>query len=174
MYRYNYPMQASAQVLDLGRRADGSMDAVAAGRWARRLSARARQRRRALIVGLSGTAAAGLALPFTTASPEAASILAVAAMAMLAGQRWALGVIIVAELALVRALLPIALQPPLDHGAVLSWVSLAAMVPGILAMRRGAAALALLAMRRRTSAACRLIHAALLVLALLCGCGPWL
>jgi hypothetical protein len=142
-------------------------------REARRRLARLRIRRADRIIGTSSLAAAALALPIGSASPEAASVLAVAAMALLAGQRWALGVVIVAELALIAALWPAALGPA-GWSSAAAWVGLAAALPGIIAMKRGAAALALLAVERRTRATCRVIHGLLLMLAMLCGCSPLL
>lgn len=144
---------------------------MAGKRWARRIAARARRRRADLIVGGAAALSAALALPFTT-SPEAAAVLAVAATALLAGQRWALGVVVVAELALLRSQLALTLAPPAEANLPALWLGALAAAPVLGSTRRGAAALALLVRGRRTRATCRLAHAGLLVLALACGCSP--
>jgi hypothetical protein len=138
----------------------------------RRLRARSRLRRSDLTIGVSGLLAGATSLLLAAGSQEAASVLAVAAVALLAGQRWALGVVIPAELLLLGSL----------GGALLSasglpagtWVALAALLPGLGAVRRGAAALVVLTGLRRTRTTCRLIHAALLMVTLVSGCAPLL
>src|ERR1700684_1448424 len=69
----------------------------------RHSNARSRRRREDLWVGTTALIAAMLALPFAQTSwhgPEVAASLAVAATAMLAGQRWAIGFVAIAELLL--------------------------------------------------------------------------
>ena len=92
-------------------------------------------------------------------------MLAVAATALLAGQRWAIAVIAIAELLLAadargraRSWAAGALGP---HVAPL--LAVVALVPGLLALRRAAAALVLVTGRRRTRATCRRVHALLVV-----------
>lgn len=141
----------------------------------RRQQARSRLRRSDHVIGVSSLVGAAAAMPLA-ASPEAAAILAVAAMALLAGQRWAIGVVMVAQLTLIAALLPfvLATPPPSQMATAAAWLSVIAAFPCLAATRRGAAALALLSGLRRTRATCRLIHVALLVLTVLAGCAPLL
>jgi hypothetical protein len=133
----------------------------------RRAVARSRRRHSDLWIGISALIAAMLALPQSTSSwhsPEVAAVLAVSATALLAGQRWAIAVIAVAELLLLPTVWPRAF---LDGGDLSTRIAplfaLVAIAPGVLALRRAAAALVLLAGRRRTSAACRRVHALLVV-----------
>lgn len=110
-----------------------------------------------------------LALPLAQSSwhgPEVSSVLAIAATAMLAGQRWAIAVIVIAELLLVPTVWPRAfLGGEVDaFTRVAALGSLIALVPGVLAMRRGAAALVLVTGWRRTGAMCRRCHLAMIVL----------
>ena len=134
-------------------------------RWRRT----ARQRRRRSDVWIAATAliAAMLALPLAPSSwhgPEVAAVLAVAATALLAGQRWAIAVIVIAQLLLLPTVWPRAFLTDHDVMARLAALgSLAAMVPGIIATRRAAAALVLVTGRRRTQATCRRFHAGLVL-----------
>ncbi len=134
----------------------------------RRQKARTRLRRSDHLIGVSSLVAAAAAMPLA-ASPEAAAVLAVASMALLAGQRWAVGVVMVAQLTLIAALLPfvLATPPPSQLATAAAWLSVAAAFPCLAATRRGAAALALLTGLRRTRATCRFIHASLIALAVL-------
>jgi hypothetical protein len=91
-------------------------------------------------------------------------VLAVSATALLAGQRWAVAVIAIAELSLLPTVWPRAFFADADPTVrVAALCALAALVPGVLALRRAAAALVLLAGGRRTGAACRRVHALLVV-----------
>ncbi len=141
----------------------------------RRQQARSRLRRSDHVIGVASLVGAAAAMPLA-ASPEAAAILAVAAMTLLAGQRWAIGVVMVAQLALLAALLPflISWPPPSQMDTAAAWLSVIAAFPCMAATRRGAAALALLSGLRRTRATCRLIHVALILLALVAGGTPLL
>ncbi|MEO8700709.1 MAG: hypothetical protein ABI867_11730 [Kofleriaceae bacterium] len=126
----------------------------------------ARRDRRDIWIACTGLLAALVALPLAPSSwhgPEVASVLAVAATAMLAGQRWAIAVVVLAELLLVPTVWPRAfLSSPDMFSRVAACISLAAVVPGVLAMRRAASALVQVTGWRRT----RLIHAALVVIGL--------
>jgi hypothetical protein len=111
---------------------------------------------------IAGMAALPLA-PSSWHGPEVAAVLAVAATAMLAGQRWALAVVVLAELLLVPTVWPRAfLSAPDTFSRVAAVMALAALVPGVLAMRRAAAELVVVTGWRRT----RLMHAALVVIGL--------
>lgn len=107
-----------------------------------------------------------LALPLAPSSwhgPEVASVLAVSATAMLAGQRWAIALVVIAELLLVPTIWPRAFLGGVDlwPGRIAALGSLIAIVPGLLAARRAAAALVLLTGWQRTGAMCRRVHAGL-------------
>ena len=134
----------------------------------RRETARQRRRREDVWLAATGLAAAMLALPLAPSSwhgPEVAAVLAVAATALLAGQRWAIAVIVIAELLLVPTVWPRAFLPDSDLIVRLAALgSLIAIVPGLLARRRAAAALVLVTGRRRTSLTCRRFHAGLVII----------
>ncbi len=137
---------------------------------ARRESARLRRRSGDLGIAISALVAALLALPLAQSSwhgPEVASVLAIAATAMLAGQRWAIAVIVIAELMLVPTVWPRAfLDGAETFTRVAALGSLLAIIPGVLAMKRGAAALVLVSGWRRTSRTCRRAHIVLIALGL--------
>ena len=103
-----------------------------------------------------------LALPLAQNSwngPEVAAVLVVSATAMLAGQRWAIALVVLAELLLVPTVVPRAFvlgaELPVRTVAL---VSVASLVPGLLAMRRAAAAMVLVTGRPRTQLTCRRYH----------------
>jgi hypothetical protein len=84
-------------------------DVIATPRTERQQTARLRRRRDDVWVATTALVAAMLALPFAQSSwhgPEVAAVLAVAATALLAGQRWAVAVIVVAELMLMPTVWP--------------------------------------------------------------------
>ena len=105
------------------------------------------------------------ALPLAPSSwhgPEVAAVLAVAATALLAGQRWAIAIVAIAELLLLPTVWPRAFLGDADvlvRGAAL--LAMIATVPGVLALRRAAAALVVVSGWRRTRTACRRCHALL-------------
>lgn len=109
----------------------------------------------------SGMAALPLAQS-TWHGPEVAATLAVAAVAMLAGQRWAIAIIVMAQLILLPTIWPRAF---LGHADLLSrmpaLISVFAVVPGILAMKRAAAALLMVTGVPRTQFAHRGLQLAL-------------
>lgn len=112
-----------------------------------------------------------IALPLAQNSwhgPEVASVLAVSATAMLAGQRWAIALVVLTELLLVPTVVPHAfvVGDALTMRLV-AFVSVAALVPGLLAMRRAAAAMVLVTGRPRTQLTCRRFHRGLVAGALL-------
>lgn len=129
-------------------------------------------------IAATALVAALLALPLAPSSwhgPEVASVLAVSATALLAGQRWAISVIVIAQLLLLPTVWPRAFLPGPDLAVRLAALgSLIAVVPGVIAMRRAAAALVLLTGRRRTRTTCRRIHAGLLLAGLLAALAPML
>jgi hypothetical protein len=120
---------------------------------------------------MSALVAAMFALPLAQSSwhgPEVASVLAIAATAMLAGQRWAIAVIVIAELLLIPTVWPRAFLPDAEAlTRVAAFSSLVAVVPGVLASKRAAAALVLVTGWRRTSRTCRRFHAVLIAIGLI-------
>ncbi|HVK85780.1 MAG TPA: hypothetical protein VM513_16790 [Kofleriaceae bacterium] len=122
--------------------------------------------------------AAMLALPLAQNSwhcPEVAAVLAVSATAMLAGQRWAIALVVLAELLLVPTLLPRAFVTDAELWVrVTGLIALGAIVPGTLAMKRAAAALVLLTGWRRTQLTCRRFHAGLVTAGFLAAVLPLL
>jgi hypothetical protein len=143
---------------------------------ARRETARLRRRRDDLWIAITALTAALLALPLAQSSwhgPEVSAVLAIAATAMLAGQRWAIAVIVIAQLLLLPTMWPRALLADADaFTRVAALGSLLAMVPGVLAIRRAAAALVLVTGWERTSRTCRRCHVALVAMGLIAATLP--
>lgn len=141
----------------------------------RRRVALSRRRREEIWIGLSALLAALFALPLAQSSwhgPEVASTLAVAAVALLAGQRWAVAVIFIAELLLLPTIWPRAFFGGVElwPGRIAALGSLLMIVPGLLSGRRAAAAMVLISGWRRTRHTCRRVQyvfAALAVIAAL-------
>jgi hypothetical protein len=129
-------------------------------------------------IALSALVAALLALPLAQSSwhgPEVAATLAIAATAMLAGQRWAIAVAVLAELLLLPTVWPRAFLANGDtFTRVAAMGSLVAIVPGVLAMRRAAAALVLVTGWRRTRTVCRRFQVALAVIGVIAASLPML
>lgn len=132
----------------------------------RRLTARLRPRSDAWLA-TSAMLGALLALPLAQSSwhgPEVAAVLAVSATALFAGQRWAIALVVVAELFLIPTVWPRAfLHGDLASRAV-ALVTLMAMLPGLLGMRRAAAMLVVMTCERRTPLRCRRVHAGLVAI----------
>jgi hypothetical protein len=131
--------------------------------------AHSRRRRDDLAIGVTALIGAMLALPLAQSSwhgSEVAAVLAVSATAMLAGQRWAIAVLAIAELLLAPTLAVGAFSGGLAlwPGRIIALVALAATVPGLLQLRRASAALVLVTGCRRTRVTCRRFHIALVVL----------
>jgi hypothetical protein len=153
-------------------------DAVqSADRIHRRHLARSRRRRDDVWLGVTGLAAAMAALPLAPSSwhgPEVASTLAVSAVALLAGQRWAIALVVLAELLLLPTIWPraflggVALWP----GRIAAMTSLIMIVPGLLSARRAAAAMVLVTGWRRTRQTCRRFQLAFLALGLIAAALP--
>lgn len=134
--------------------------------------ARSRRRRGDVWIGATALCASMLALPLAQSSwhgAEAAAVLAFSATAMLAGQRWAIALVVMAELWLAPTVWPRALFGGIDlwPGRIAALASMLAIVPGLLAARRAAAALVLVTGRPRTRVTCRQFHAALIALGVL-------
>lgn len=143
----------------------------------RRSRAKSVRRRDDVWIAMTGLTAAMLALPFAPNSwngPEVASVLAVSATAMLAGQRWAVALVVIAELLLVPTVVPRALVGGPISIAAVHFLSIAMLVPGLLATRRAAAALVLLSGWERTQLKVRRLHFALVFALTLVGLIPFL
>jgi hypothetical protein len=162
---------------------DGSSGSISVEAWPRadrhwRAIARLRRRRADQWIAVTALCAALLALPLAPTSwhgPEVAAVLAVSAIALLAGQRWAISVVVVAQLLLLPTIWPRAFLPDHDLAVRLAALgSLIAVVPGVIAKRRAAAALALLTGRRRTRTTCRRLHAGLVLAGLIASSLPLL
>ena len=120
-----------------------------------------------------------LALPLAQTSwhgSEVAAVLAVSATAMLAGQRWAIALVMVAELLLAPTLATHAVAGTLAlwPTRISALAALMLAVPGLLAHRRAAAALVLVSGMPRTSRTCRHIRVGLLAAGVLAAVLPLL
>jgi hypothetical protein len=123
-------------------------------------------------LGVTGLAAAMAALPLAQSSwhgPEVASTLAVSAVALLAGQRWAIALVLVAELMLLPTIWPRAFLGGVElwPGRIAALASLVMIVPGLLSARRAAAAMVLLTGWRRTQQTFRRVQIAFAALGVL-------
>jgi hypothetical protein len=128
---------------------------------------RQREHHREGWLALSGLVSAGLALPLAPSAwhgPEVAAILAVAAIALLAGQRWAVAVIVLAELCLLPTVWPRAVLGAGGSPRLVAVATLTAIVPGMLAMPRAAVALAAMTGRGGTERVCRCTQLGLLAI----------
>ena len=84
-------------------------------------------------------------------------------------------VIVTAQLLLLPTVWPLAFLPGSDLGVRLAALgSLIAMVPGVIATRRAAAALVLVTGRRRTQRTCRRFHAGLVLAGVIAAALPML
>lgn len=144
----------------------------------RRTTAKLRRRRDDMWIASTAMLAAMLALPLAQNSwhgPEVAAVLAVSATAMFAGQRWAIALVVIAQMMLIPTLVPRMFLAPSDLTAgVTGLVALAAVVPGVLAMRRAAAALVLITGWQRTQSTCRRAHVGLIAAGALAAVLPFI
>jgi hypothetical protein len=111
-----------------------------------------------------------LALPLAQSTwhgPEVAAVLAVSATALFAGQRWAIALIVIADLFLLPTVWPRAFLEGDLPSRIVALVTLAAIVPGVLAMRRAATVLVVMTGQRRTQPVCRRVHTGLIVIGVL-------
>jgi len=154
-----------ADAIDPGPRED-ALAAPLPRDQARATSWRRRHRKDAWLAW-TGLIGGLLALPLAQSSwhgPEVAAVLTVSATALFAGQRWAIALIVIAELFLLPTVWPRAFFGGELASRTVALVTLAAIVPGVLAMRRAAAVLVLMAGRRRTQQMCRRVHIALVAI----------
>lgn len=146
-------------------------------RYQRQVAARRRRHRRDAWLAATAMVTALLALPLAQNAwhgPEVAAILAIAATAQFAGHRWAIAVIVLSELLLLPTVWPRAFLDGELGSRLTALITLGAMVPGLLAMRRAAAALVVLTGQRNPRQMRRLLHAGLLVSCALAIAIPWL
>ena len=130
----------------------------------RRVEQRKRYRRQEVFIALTALVAALIALPFAPSahSPEVSSVLAVSAVALLAGHRWAVALVVVAELLLLPGLWPrLLVQPPDVPARIAIIAACLSIVPGVLALRRASATLVSIAGVKRTRRSCRAATAVL-------------
>src|SRR3954471_22298965 len=121
-------------------------------------SSRLRRHRRDAWLAWTGLTGALLSLPLAQGAwhgPEVAAVLAISATALFAGQRWAIALIVIAELFLLPTVWPRAFLAGDLASRIVALVTLIAMLPGILAMRRAAAVLVVMTCERRTQLRCR-------------------
>lgn len=85
-------------------------------------------------------AIAAMPLPQHAHSPEIAAVLAIGAVAALAGYRWGLGIVVLAEVFLVAAVWPLAFlaKPPSIPALVAVTISCLGAGPGLWRLRGGA------------------------------------
>lgn len=110
-------------------------------------------------LALSGLVVAGLALPLARSAhaPEFAAILAVSSISLLAGQRWAIAAVVLAELFLLPSVWPRALETGWLP-RLIAFATLVAILPGVRALPRAATALLGMAGRDRTDRLYRFTH----------------
>jgi hypothetical protein len=116
-----------------------------------------------------------LALPLaqnTWHGPEVAAVLAVSATALFARQRWAIALIVIADLFLLPTVWPRAFLSGDLASRCVALVTLAAIVPGVLAMRRAATVLVVMTGQRRTHKMCRRVHGVLVAMCVIAALVP--
>jgi hypothetical protein len=116
-----------------------------------------------------------LALPLaqnTWHGPEVAAVLAVSATALFARQRWAIALIVIADLFLLPTVWPRAFLGGDLASRCVALITLAAIVPGVLAMRRAAAVLVVMIGQRRTHKMCRRVHGVLVAMCVIAALVP--
>jgi len=117
------------------------------------LSARRRRHRRDTWLAVTAMLSALLALPLAQHAwhgPGVVAILVIAAIAQFAGHPWAIAMIVLCELLLLPTVWPRAFLDGDLSSRLSALITLVAMVPGLLAMRHAAAALAVLIGKRHS------------------------
>jgi len=120
---------------------------------------------------------AGLTLPLAQSTwhgPEVAAVLAVAAVSLLAGQRWAVAVIVLADLSLLPTVWPRAVLGPGGVPRLIALATLVAIIPGVRAVPRAATVLAAMLGRTGTERTYRYAHLGLLALGVFAVLAPLL
>lgn len=145
-------------------------------RTARHTVARTKLRKNDLWIALTALTASMLALPLAQNNwhgPEVAATLAVAATAMLAGQRWAIALVVLSEMLLAPTIIPRMLSHAGLFANITGLLAVMAIVPGLLAMRRAASAMVLLTGWKRTQRSVRRANVALVACAVLVALIPF-
>ncbi len=109
---------------------------------ARRAARAQHHRRRDLLLGASGLVGGLIALPLAPhgGSPEVTAALAVAAVAVLAGHRWAIGLVVIGALLAWPGLITRIASTHGEHGEPMAaGMAAVVMVPALLSVRRAAA-----------------------------------
>jgi len=143
----------------------------------RRVTALRRKHRREAWLAATAMIGALLALPLAQTAwhgSEVAAVLAIAATAQFAGHRWAIAVIVIAELLLLPTVWPRAFVDGDLSSRLAALATLVAMVPSLLSMHRAAAVLVTLTGRRPPRQMRRWIHAGLLVSCAIAIVLPWI
>jgi hypothetical protein len=136
----------------------------------RRTVSRYRTQRKDLWLAMTGLLGGLLALPLAQSTwhgPEVAAVLVVSATALFAGQRWAIALIVIADLFLLPTVWPRAFLEGDPVSRIMAMVTLAAIVPGIIAMRRAAAVIVVMTGQHRTQRTCRRVHMGLITVSVL-------
>lgn len=143
----------------------------------RRVMALRRKHRRDAWLAATAMLGALLALPLAQSGwhgSEVAAVLAIAATAQFAGHRWAIAVIVLAELLLLPTVWPRAFLDGELGSRLAALATLVAMVPSLLQMHRAAAVLVTLTGRRPPRQMRRWIHAGLVVSCAVAIVLPWI
>jgi hypothetical protein len=131
-----------------------------------------------LAIGLLGLLAALAVLPLPTVgvTPEVAATLAVGAVALLAGQRWGLAVVVLADIAQIGALWPRAFlhDPPSTMAQIGVAIGLAGALPGLISLGRAVPELAELVLGHSSPRGQAMTRAAMLFGSGLCLSAPLL
>jgi len=133
-------------------------------------------RRLDLVIGALGLLAALAVLPLPTVgvTPEVAATLAVGAVALLAGQRWGLAVVVLADIAQIGALWPRAFlhDPPSTMAQIGVAIGIAGALPGLISLGRAAPELAELVLGHASPRGRAMTRVAMVLGAVLCLAGP--
>jgi hypothetical protein len=130
----------------------------------RRAPAWLRRPRSDVWLAVTGLIGGLLALPLAQSTwhgPEVAAVLVVSATALFAGQRWAIALIVIADLFLLPTVWPRAFLEGDLTSRIVALVTLAAIVPGVLAMRRAATVLVVMTGQRRNQVISRRVYTVL-------------
>lgn len=135
-------------------------------------------RRTDLAIGAMGLLAALAVLPLPTVgvTPEVAATLAVGAVALLAGQRWGIAVVVLADIAQIGALWPRAFlhDPPSTMAQVGVAIGIAGALPGLISLGRAAPELAELVLGQPSPRGHAMTRATVFLAAGLCLAAPLL
>jgi hypothetical protein len=129
-----------------------------------------RTQRKDLWLAAAGLLGGLLALPLAQSTwhgPEVAAVLVVSATALFAGQRWAIALIVIADLFLLPTVWPRAFLEGDAVSRIMAMVTLVSIVPGLIAMRRAAAVIVVMTGQHRTQRTCRRVHLGLIAVSVI-------